>query len=396
MFDRLKSRRRSVLAGTVIAALAGAGIYWATATRADNPAPAGSAPPATPVAVRTLRPEKVRVWSEFSGRLHAVESAAIRPQVGGRIVAVRFEDGQSVNAGDVLLVIDPRPYEDAVARAKANLATAQANAGFAKLEFDRAVGLIRSGAIAQRVYDERANANRVAIATEAAAEADLKTAELNLEYAYVRAPIAGRASRVELTVGNLVEAGPNAPLLTTIVADNPIYADFEVDEQTYIRSVRDVADKRAQERLIPVELSLQGDGSNRVYQGHIYSFDNRIDVATGTIRARAKFDNPNGALVPGMYVSVHMADSSERDALLVPDRAVGFDQSKKFVYVVGPDNRIAYRAVELGDEVGARRIALKGVSAGDRVIVDGIQHVRPGAVVAPTEAPRRLAEAAAN
>lgn len=385
--------RRTVLAGIVLVVLIAGGVYWTRTPRADNAAPM---PAPVPVAVRTLVPEKVRVWSEFSGRLHAVQSAEIRPQVSGRIVAVKFEDGQAVKAGDVLFVIDPRPYEAAVARAEANLATAQTNAGFAKLEFDRAVGLIRSGAIAQRVYDERSNADRVARAAVAAAEAELSTANLNLEYAYVRAPIAGRASRVELTVGNLVEAGSNAPLLTTIVADNPIYADFEVDEQTYIRSVRDVADKRAEERLIPVELSLQGDGSNRVYRGHIYSFDNRIDVATGTIRARARFDNPNGMLVPGMYVTVRMADPAERSALLIPDRAIGFDQSKKFVYVVGAGNKVAYREVELGDDVHAQRIVLKGVAPGERVIVDGVQHVRPGAVVAPAEAPQRLAAASGN
>lgn len=385
--------RRTVLAGIVLVVLIAGGVYWTRTPRADNVAPM---PAPVPVAVRTLVPEKVRVWSEFSGRLHAVQSAEIRPQVSGRIVAVKFEDGQAVKAGDVLFVIDPRPYEAAVARAEANLATAQTNAGFAKLEFDRAVGLIRSGAIAQRVYDERSNADRVARAAVAAAEAELSTANLNLEYAYVRAPIAGRASRVELTVGNLVEAGSNAPLLTTIVADNPIYADFEVDEQTYIRSVRDVADKRAEERLIPVELSLQGDGSNRVYRGHIYSFDNRIDVATGTIRARARFDNPNGMLVPGMYVTVRMADPTERSALLIPDRAIGFDQSKKFVYVVGAGNKVAYREVELGDDVHAQRIVLKGVAPGERVIVDGVQHVRPGAVVAPAEAPQRLAAASGN
>lgn len=385
--------RRTVLAGIVLVVLIAGGVYWTRTPRADNAAPM---PAPVPVAVRTLVPEKVRVWSEFSGRLHAVQSAEIRPQVSGRIVAVKFEDGQAVKAGDVLFVIDPRPYEAAVARAEANLATAQTNAGFAKLEFDRAVGLIRSGAIAQRVYDERSNADRVARAAVAAAEAELSTANLNLEYAYVRAPIAGRASRVELTVGNLVEAGSNAPLLTTIVADNPIYADFEVDEQTYIRSVRDVADKRAEERLIPVELSLQGDGSNRVYRGHIYSFDNRIDVATGTIRARARFDNPNGMLVPGMYVTVRMADPTERSALLIPDRAIGFDQSKKFVYVVGAGNKVAYREVELGDDVHAQRIVLKGVAPGERVIVDGVQHVRPGAVVAPAEAPQRLAAASGN
>ena len=284
---RSRAVRVPLLAAIGLAVAGGVGAYALHSLRANGEAAAPRTAPPVAVAVRTLTPEKVRVWSDFSGRLHAVESAEIRPQVGGRITAVRFEDGQAVKAGDVLLVIDPRPYQAAVDRAKANLATAQANATFAKIEFDRAVGLIRTEAIAQRVYDERANANRVASAALEAAQAELQRAELDLEYAYVRAPISGRAGRVELTVGNLVEPGPNAPLLTTIVANDAVYADFDVDEQTYVRSVREVAAGRAEERLIPVELSLDGDGSNRVYRGHIYTFDNRLSVATGTIRARA-------------------------------------------------------------------------------------------------------------
>lgn len=387
-----RAARRSVVGGITFAALVAAGAYWAHTPRADNPAPAAAAPPVS-VVIRTVTTEKVRVWSEFSGRLHAVESAEIRPQVGGRITEVRFEDGQAVKAGDILFVIDPRPYQAAVERARANVATAQANAAFAKIEFDRAVTLIRTGAIAQRVYDERANANRVAVAAQAAAEAELTQANLNLEYAHVRAPIGGRASRVELTVGNLVEPGPNAPLMTTVVANDPIYADFDVDEQTYVRTVRDVADRRAQERQIPVELALQGGGSNRIYRGHIYTFDNRLDVATGTIRARAKFENQTGSLVPGMYVTVRLADPEERDALVVPERAISFDQSRKFVYVVGTDNKVAYRAIELGQQVDGGRIVVKGLAPGDRVVVDGVQHVRPDMVVAATEATHRLAQA---
>lgn len=385
--------RRPLLAATIVTLLVAAGAYSLRTPQAGGAAP--GAPPPVSVTVRTLAPEKVRLWSEFSGRLHAVESAEIRPQVGGLITAVQFEDGQAVKAGDVLFVIDPRPYEAAVARARANLASAQSDAAYAKLDFNRAANLIRSQAIAQRVYDERANAARVADAAAAAAAAALTQAELDLEHAYVRAPIAGRAGRVELTVGNLVQPGPNAPLLTTVVADQPIYADFDVDEQTYVRNIRDVADGRAEERRVPVELALQGGGSDRVYRGHIYSFDNRLDVTTGTIRARARFDNENGSLLPGMYVTVRLADAVERDALLVPDRAIGFDQSKKYVYVVGADSKVAYREVELGRSVGSRRIVLSGVSSGERVIVDGLQHVRPSMAVAAAEAgPVRMTQGA--
>jgi multidrug efflux system membrane fusion protein len=386
--------RRPVLTSAILALIAAGGTYAAWTPRASGDAPAApAAPPPVSVTVQTLAPQKIRVWSEFSGRLHAVDSAEIRPEVGGRITAVLFEDGQAVKAGDILFVIDPRPYEAAVARARANLATAQSNVVFSKIELDRAAGLVNSQAIAQRTLDERANSNRVAKASVDAAEAALKEAELDLEHAHVRAPISGRASRAEITLGNLVQPGPNAPLLTTIVANQTIYADFDVDEATYLQRIRGVAAKREDERRVPVKLALQGDAS-RAYEGTIYSFDNRIDVATGTIRARAKFDNADGTLLPGMFVTVRLADAAEREVVLVPDRAIGFDQSKKFVFVVGADNKVDYREVVLGKQVQSQRIALKGVAPGDRVIVDGLQHVRPNAIVEAKEAsPNSFAQA---
>ena len=387
-------RTRRIFIGTVVVALIAAGsASWQWAPRllgGDAKAAAPAAPPAVPVTVRTLAPQRVRVWTEFSGRLHAVDSAQIRPEVGGRITEVRFEDGQMVKAGDVLFVIDPRPYDAAVARAKAGVATAQANASLAKIELDRAAGMLKAQAVAQTTYDGRANEYRVANAAIDSTEAVLRQAEIDLDHAYVKAPISGRASHVEITLGNLVQPGPNAPVLTTIVANDSVYADFEVDELTYVEAIRSVAKGREAEQRIPVRLTLIGDG-DRVYSGHIYSFDNRLDTATGTIRARAKFDNADGSLVPGMFVSVRLAEATDREALLIPDRAVSFDQSKKFVYVVGPDNKVTYREVELGKPVHAERIALRGVEAGDRVIVDGVQHVRPNAIVAPTEAKQTTA-----
>ncbi len=374
---------RPLLTAAIVAAVIGGAVYTAQSTGA-SPSQAATTTPAVPVLVKTLAEQKIRAWSEFSGRLHAVDSAEIRPEVSGRITAVKFEDGQNVKAGDVLFIIDPRPYEAAVAKAAANLASAKTNADFAKLELDRAGGLRESQAIAQRVYDERANANRVAVATVQAAEATLKQAALDLEHAYVRAPIAGQASRAEITLGNLVQAGPGAPLLTTVVANQSIYADFDVDEQTYMQSVRDVANGRDQQRRIPVQLFVQGD-KDHLYKGTIDSFDNRLDAASGTIRARAKFENADGALVPGMFVSVKLANGAESRELMIPARALGFDQSKKFVYVVGDGNKVAYREVELGKQIDSERVALKGVQAGDRIIVDGVQHVKPDAIVDPKE-----------
>jgi multidrug efflux system membrane fusion protein len=382
--------RRLLVAG-VLASIAAGGVYLAQMPRASVGAPA--APPPPTVTVETLAPRKVRIWSEFSGRLHAVDSAEIRPEIGGRVTAVQFEDGATVKAGDVLFVIDPRPYEAAVARARANLASAQTNAAFAKIELERAASMVKTQAVAQRTFDERQNASRVANATVDADIAALKQAELDLEHAYVRAPISGRASRAEITLGNLVQPGPGAPLLTTIVASQSLYADFEVDEQTYVETVRFYANGREGERRIRVQLTVPGDAKT-VHDGTIYTFDNRIDVASGTIRARAKFDNADGTLMPGMFVSVRLEEGVEREALLVPERAIGFDQSKKFVYVVDRANRVAYREVALGKRVQAQRVVLDGVKPGERVIVDGIQHVRPSATVEAKEAsPGTVAQA---
>ncbi len=381
-----KISKRPLLTVAVAALIAGGGIY--TVGRSHPSEAAAPVPvPAVEVTVQTLSPKKVQVWSEFSGRLHAVDQAEIRPEVNGRITEVRFHDGQYVKQGDILLVIDPRPYEAAVARAEANLASARTNADFAKIEQQRAAGMIKTEAIAQRIYDERSNNLRVADAAVKGAEAELKTAQVDLEHAYVRAPITGRTSRAELTVGNIVQAGPTAPVLTSVVSSSAIYADFEVDEQTYVDSIRSGAANPDQEHKVPVQLTLAGDHGH-VYQGTIDSFDNRLDVGSGTIRARAKFANTDGALVPGMFVSVGLASPVEHQELLVPEKAVGFDQSKKFVLVVDKDNKVEYRAVELGAQVAGSRVALKGVEAGDKVIVDGLQHARPSSVVAPKEAPQ--------
>ncbi len=369
---------RRLLSGAAIALVVAGGLYVTHSSSAGQPAQ--PAAPAIPVVTQTLATQKVRVWSEFSGRLFPVDSAEIRPEVAGRITKVLFDDSQIVKAGDVLLIIDPRPYQAAVTKAEAALATARTNADFAVGDQKRAEGMIASQDIPQRTYDERANAVRVAQANVKSAEADLDRARLDLEHAYVRAPISGRVSRAELTVGNLVQITTGAPLLTTIVSNDAVYADFQIDEQTYMESVRTTANGRDQERQIPVRLTVQGE-KEHVYRGTIHSFDNHIDVASGTIRARAKFDNADGALLPGMFVSVSMASGNEKEALLVPERAVSFDQSKKFVYVVGNDNKVAYREITLGKEAKGQRIVTDGLASGDRVIVDGVQRVRPDAIV---------------
>lgn len=380
-------KNRVILLGTVAAiALSGAGIafYYIASSVSAHP-PAAVAKPTVLVSVQTIKPQNVRIWSEFSGRMHAVDYAEIRPEVSGRITGVRIKDGQTVKVRDVLFVIDPRPYEAAVAKAEANLASANTNAGFAKTELDRAANMVKTQAIAQRLYDERSNSNRVAKAAILVAEAELKQARIDLDHAYVKAPIGGRVSRAEITLGNHVQAGAGAPVLTSIVSNDGIYADFEVDEQTYMKSIRAHADTQDKVQQIPVEVTVQGNDEHP-YKGTIYSFDNRIDSTSGTIRARARFANKDGSLVPGMFVSIKLASSSDSTALLVPERAIGNDQSKKFVYVVGNDNKVAFREVKLGQQAEGQRIVLSGLQPGDRVIVDGLQHVRPDVTVQVKEA----------
>src|SRR5262249_44652447 len=215
----------------------------------------------------------------------------------------------------------------------ADLATANNNVRLAGVEMERAERLKAAQAIAQDFYDQRANARGVASAAVKAAQAELDQAKIDLDHAYVKAPIAGRVGRAEITVGNLVQASANAPLLTTVVSNDGIYADFDVDEQTYLQSVRSHATDLGAEQKIPVQLTLAGD--DRTYQGTIESFDNQIATGTGTIRARAHFDNADGALVPGMFATVRMAAAANSRVLLVPESAVGNDQSKRFLYVVG-------------------------------------------------------------
>jgi multidrug efflux system membrane fusion protein len=374
---------RLLLVVIVLAAI-GAGAYFYQANAAAPAQAAAASAPAKPVVVQTLREKQVRLWTEFSGRMHAVDYAEIRPEVNGRITEVRFQDGQQVKAGDILFVIDPRPYAAVVERDQASLVSAKSKIVLARLDQDRAKQLIDSHAIAQSDLDLRDNAVRVAQADADNAEAQLKQAQVDLEHCYVTAPISGRVSRAEITLGNVVQSGAAAPLLTSIVSQDGIYADFEVDEQTYLQTIRSAAAGNQQEQQIPVQLTAGGDTAH-IYTGFIQSFDNRIDPSSGTIRARAKFANSDGALVPGMFVSVRLAGSEDQRVLLVPDRAVSFDQSKKFVYVVDADSKVSYREIELGRSVDKERVVQSGLKAGERVVVDGIQAVRPNDTVNATE-----------
>ncbi len=362
---------------------------------------AGAPPemPPMPVPAIVMEETPVQIWKEFPGRLQAVDSVDLRPQVSGTINAIKFQDGQAVNKGDVLFVIDPRPYEAEVSQARADLQGAKNQYDLAVKELKRAEELIGTGAIPKRTYDERLNTELVTKSAIASAEARLKRAQLNLDYAHVKAPISGRVSRAEITEGNLVEAGPNAPVLTTIVSSEGIYADFEVDEQTYLRYLRGATSSSEEERKIPVKLSLQS-APDMVYEGNIHSFDNRIDTSSGTIRARAHFKNEDGSLLPGMFVTVRLGSPQNANALVVPERAIGTDQDRKYVYIVGPENKVVYREISPGESVNGSRVVSKGLAPGDVVITDAIMKIHPDMVVEPqvgdpaAAAPAQPAEAA--
>jgi multidrug efflux system membrane fusion protein len=376
-------KRLKLLIGIAILIIAAFGI--SRMLHPDTDAEAAAAPqemPPMPVPVIKVEEKPVQIWKDFPGRLQAVDSVDIRPQVSGTIKEIRFRDGQTVKAGDVLFVIDTRAYEADAAQARADLQSAKNQHELAQKELKRAEELIGTGAIPKRTYDERLSNELVAKSAIASAEARLKRAQLNLDYAHVKAPITGRISRAEITEGNLVEAGPGAPILTSIVSNEGIYADFEVDEQTYLLYVRNVVKSQEDEQKIPVKLFLQ-NAADTVFEGTIHSFDNKIDTASGTIRARAYFKNADAMLLPGMFVNVRLGSAESKLALTIPSRAVGTDQDRKFVYVVTPENKIQYREITLGESVNGSRIVTKGLSAGDVVVTDGIMKVQPEMTVVP-------------
>ncbi len=332
----------------------------------------------------------VATWDEFSGRLEAVERVDIRSRVAGTVQSVHFREGALVRKGDLLLTIDPAPYAADVERAEAQVAAAQARQSYTKSEYERAQRLLDERAIAQREADERINAQREADANLRAAQAALQTARLSLGYTQVRAPVAGRVGRLEITVGNLVAAGPGAPVLTTLVSVSPIYASFDADEQIVTRALRDLQDHdksggssaRAQLEKIPVQMGTAGT-ADTPFTGQLQLVDNQVDAKSGTVRVRAVFDNADGSLIPGQFARLRMGQVKRSEALLVNERAVGTDQNKKYVMVVGNDNKAAYREVTLGAHVNGLRIVTSGLQPQERVIVNGLQRVRPGVLVAP-------------
>jgi multidrug efflux system membrane fusion protein len=348
-----------------------------------SPNAASAAPAEQPVAVTVavVEPRQATLWDEFSGRLEAVDRVEVRPRVAGAILATNFTEGALVKAGDVLFTIDPAPYAAEVDKAQAQLEAAKARAAFAANELERGAQLVGNAIVTRRDYDQRDNGNREALANVKAAEATLQTAKLNLDYTQVRAPVAGRVGRIEVTVGNLVAAGSASPVLTSLVSVNPIYASFDADEEVVLQALQATADASGQRgdlARIPVEMTVSGGTAAK---GHIQLIDNQVNGQSGTIRVRAVFRNEDGRLIPGQFARVRMGQPKQQTLVLVDERAIGTDQDKKYVMVAGDDDRAAYRAITIGGNVDGLRIVTSGIKAGDRVVVNGLQRIRPGALL---------------
>ncbi|WP_459615895.1 efflux RND transporter periplasmic adaptor subunit [Bordetella sp. 2513F-2] len=371
--------RFAVLALVTALAVAGGGYALLAPSPGTGAAHAQAAPPATPVDVAPALSRPIIDWQRYSGRLEAIDRVEIRPLVSGTLTQVHFKDGALVKKGDVLFTIDPRPYAAEVQRAEAQLAAARARAAYTASDLARGKRLLAENAIARRDFEEKQNAAREAAANLQAAQAALETARINLGYTRIVAPVDGRVSRAEVTVGNVVSAGASSVPLTTLVSVARLYASFDVDEQTFLRYVNPSS---ATGTSVPVQLGLANEeGYSR--EGVVASVDNRMDPTSGTIRVRAVFDNQDGTLLPGLYARVRLGGSAPYEAVLIDERAIGTDQSKRFVLVVGDDNHANYREVKLGANVGQLRVVESGLKPGERIVVNGLQRVRPGDVVAP-------------
>lgn len=379
----LKTGLLGAVAGVAILAAAGTA-FLTTSNGGAKADAAAAAPAAVPVSVSTVEEHDANVWDEFSGRLEAIEQVEVRSRVAGAIQEIRFREGAMVKEGDILVVIDPDLYAADVARAEAQVAAAQSRVVYSKSDYERGQQLTGSQTISQRDQDNRINAYREAEANLKGAQAALKTAQLNLSYTEVRAPVTGRVGKREITVGNLIAAGPGSPLLTTIVSTSPIYASFNADEQVVLRALNALGkdDAASKTGRIPVKMgTATTDGTP--FEGHMQLIDNQVDPRTGTFRVRAVFDNTDGRLIPGQFVRLAMGQPKASRVMTINERAVGTDQNKKYVMVVSKDNKAEYREVTLGASVDGQRVVTSGLKVGERIVVKGLQRIRPGATVAP-------------
>lgn len=351
-------------------------------------------PPAPEVQVAEVALQAIRPWDEFNGRIEAVEAVQLRSRVSGYIERIAFVEGQEVKKGQLLFVIDQRPYRASLASAQAQLERARAAAGLAQTQDQRARQLVAENAVSREEADTRAATLAQATAQVRAAEAELATARLQLDFTEVRAPITGRASRALLTVGNMAQADQS--VLTTLVSQDPVYAYFDADEHSFLRYQKaGLAGLASQGRAVRV--ALVGD-SGFAHAGTLDFSDNQLQPGTGTMRLRARLANPDRMLTPGLFARVQMQSGpqqqgAETQALLIDDKAVLTDQDRKYVYVVGEGNLAERRELTLGRMVDGRRLVEKGLAAGDRLVVGGVQRIYyPGMPVNP----RPVASAAAQ
>ena len=342
-----------------------------------KPAEGPGGPQAAPVGVVPAVMRPVREIEEFTGRLEAVESVDVRPRIGGTIDKVHFRDGAMVRAGDMLFSIDPRPYQAEVARAESQVASASSQGDLAKSELVRAQKLLEAKAVSRQEFDQLTSGAKTSDASLLASQAALRIARLNVEYTKVTAPISGRISRANITAGNLVD---DKTVLTSIVAVQKVYAYFDASERTFLSG------RMADKGSVVVRMGLANE-TGFPHTGTIDFVDNRLNTSTGSIRVRAVFDNAKGTFVPGLFARVVVTSGAPTDMVLIPDRAIGTDQTKKFVYVVGADNNPEYRVVQPGALQDGMRVIDSGVKAGELVVVDGLQRVRPGMPVAPEKLP---------
>ena len=349
--------------------MAAAALAISACSRGDAQA---GAPPPPEVDAAQVVVKPVRQWDEFSGRIAATDAVDVRPRVSGYIDRIAFKDGDEVKAGDLLFVIDPRPYRAAYDSAVAQLARARAAEQLAQEQEKRAQALIAAKAISREEFDTRRAGSTQSSADVRVAEAAVATAKLNLGFTEVRSPIAGRVGRAMLTLGNLAQADQS--VLTSVVSQDPVYVYFQPDEQTFLRYSELARKGERAKSANPVRVGLATD-KNYPYTGTVNFINNQVDPATGTINLRAVMPNPDRIFTPGLYARVQLEGSAEVTAILIDDKAVMTDQDRKYVYVVGPENKAVRKDVTLGDFADELRIVRSGLDANDKVIVAGLQKI---------------------
>lgn len=339
-------------------------------------------PPAMPVSVSQPLKREVVNWSEFPGRFQAAAEVAIRAQVSGALESVKFEDGQNVQAGDLLFVIDQRPFAAALRAAEAALTGNRTRLDLSQSELNRASDLRKSGNIPEATFQQRQQTFLEAQANLAASEAEVETARLNLGYSEIQAPISGRIGRKLVDAGNIIASGSAGTLLTTIVQHDPIHFYFDVDEQNFLNFQRQQGGNARNGGASTVFIKT-ADSANFDIEGRIDFLDNRLDEATGTIRVRAVVENDQGRITPGQFGRIQMPLGKPYEALLIPAVAVQADQIRQIVIVVGEDDTVQPRPVTLGGLFGDLRAVTDGLKGDERIIVNGLMRAQPGAKVVP-------------